>query len=90
MRLRKIRYYADHTGDLLEQGIEYTPAIWSRWGREHEDTTQVLWQIARGVASGRGGSHDMVLSSLRDAIGAILARRAAAMLNSCMPAFEPR
>ena len=90
MRLRKVRYYADHTGDLLEQGIEYTPVIWSCWGREHEDTTRVLRQIARVVARRRGGSHDMVLSSLRDAIGAILARRAAAMLNSCMPAFEPR
>ena len=90
MRLRKLKYYADHTGDLLEQGIEYTPIIWSCWGREHEDTTRVLRQIARVVARRRGGSHDMVLSSIRDAIGAILARRAAAMLNSCMPAFEPR
>ena len=90
MRRRKVRHYADHAGDLLEQGIQYIPIIWSCWGREHEDTTRVLRRIARVVARRRGGSHDVVLTSLRDAIGAILARRAAAMLGSCMPAPEPR
>ena len=90
MRRRKVRHYADHAGDLLEQGIQYVPIIWSCWGREHEDTTRVLRRIARVVARRRGGSHDAVLASLRDAIGAILARRAAAMLGSCMPAPEPR
>ena len=90
MRWRKVRNYAEHDSALLEQGIQYTPIVWSCWGREHADTTRVLKRIARVVARRRGGSHDVVLSSLRGAIGSILARRAAAMLGSCMPAHEPR
>ena len=90
MRWRKVRNYAEHDSALLEQGIQYTPIVWSCWGREHADTTRVLKRIARVVARRRGGSHDVVLSSLRDAIGSILARRAAAMLGSCTPAPEPR
>ena len=90
MRLRKIRHYQDHLEDLRLQGIIYTPLIWSCWGREHEDTTKVLRQIARVAARRRGDKYEAVLSSLRDVIGAVLARRAAAMLLSCMPHYDHR
>ena len=90
MRLRKVHYYRDHLEDLRLQGIIYTPLVWSRWGREHEETTKVLRQIARAAARRRGDKYDAVLSILRDAIGAALARRSAAMLLSCMPQYEHR
>ena len=90
MRLRKIRHYQDHLEDLRLQGIIYTPLIWSFWGREHEDTTKVLRQIARVAARRRGDKYEAVLSSLRDVIGAVLARRAAAMLLSCIPHYDHR
>ena len=50
MRVLKIHNYRDHLEDLRFQGIIYTPVIWSCWGREHEDTTKVLRQIARAAA----------------------------------------
>ena len=88
MRVRKMHHYRDHLEDLRLQGIIYTPLIWSCWGREHEDTTKVLRQIARAAARRRGDKYDAVLSTLRDAICAALARRSAAMLLSCMPLYE--
>ena len=54
MRLRKVRHYRDHLEDFHLQGIIYTPLVWSCWGREHEETTKVLRQIARAAARRRG------------------------------------
>ena len=90
MRVRKIHNYRDHLTDLRFQGIIYTPLVSSFWGREHEDTTKVLRQIARAAARRRGYKYEAVVSSLRGTIGAVLARRAAAMLLSCMPHYEHR
>ena len=85
MRLRKVHHYRDHLEDFRLQGIIYTPLVWSCCGREHEETTKVLRQIARAVARRRGDKYDAVLSILRDEIGAAFARRSAAMLLSCVP-----
>ena len=90
MRLRKVHNYRDHLEDLRLHRMIYTPWIWFRWGREHEDAIKVLRQIARAASRRRDDKYDSVLSTLRDAIGAALPRRSAAMLLSCVPQYEHR
>ena len=85
-----MHHYRDHLEDLRVHGIIYIPLVWYCWGRDHEDTTKVLRQIARAAARRRGDKYDAVLSTLRDTVCAALARRAAAMLLSCMPLYEHR
>lgn len=87
MQRRKQAKYREVAVQLEQQGVEYRPILWSCWGREHADTTAVLTQIARRAAR-RGGFPDyrLLLRRARGAIGAALARRAAAMLRACAAA----
>ena len=86
MRLKKRTTYSRVLGALEAEGVEYTPLIWSCWGREHPDTTAVLIQLARQAARRRGyADHLPLLGRARAHIGAAIARRAAAMLRACVP-----
>ena len=90
MRLLTIDRYRDHLEDLRLQGIVYLPLIWSCWGREHEETSKILRQLARSAARRRGDEYAPVLTAMRDSVCAALARRSAAMLLSGMPRYDDR
>ena len=89
MRARKQAKYAPYLPALSGEGVEYRPLVWSCWGREHPDTTAVLTQLARQAARRRGyASHQPTLRRARAQIGAAIARRAAAMLQDCLPLVD--
>ena len=90
MRLRKIDRDRDYLAELDHQGVEYKPLIWSCWGREHEDKSRVLRQLARIAARRRGDEAKHVLAATRDNVGAAFARRSAAMLLACAPGAGDR
>ena len=86
MRARKMAKYARHLPALSAEGVDYQPLIWSCWGREHPETTAVLTQLAKRASRRQGlASHAPTLRHARAQVGAALARRAAAMLRSCLP-----
>ena len=90
MRLRKVDLHRAHFEDLRIQGIDYQPLVWSCWGREHEDTSKILRQLARSNARRRGDECAPVLTAMRHTVCAALARRSAAMVLSCMPRSDSR
>ena len=86
MRVRKRATYARFLPALQAEGVEYRPLVWSCWGREHPDTTAALTQLARQAARRRGlPDHKQLLRKARSQICAAIARRAAGMLQACMP-----
>jgi hypothetical protein len=38
--------------ELRAQGIEYTPFVWSTFGKSHDMAASVLWQLARDCPGG--------------------------------------
>ena len=86
MRVRKRGVYSRFLGALEDEGVRYTPVVWTCWGREHPETTAVLTQLARQAARRRGvDDYRPILRKARAQIGAAVARRGAAMLRACMP-----
>ena len=88
--MRKLDRYQDYLAELDHQSVEYKPLICSRWGREHEDTSRILQQLARIAARRRGVKAKHELAATRDNVGAALARRAAAILLACTPGADDR
>ena len=54
MRQRKLDTYAAHIPALHNMGINYIPAAFSTYGREHPATTRVLESLARRAARKNG------------------------------------
>eukprot|EP00972_Heterocapsa_arctica_P041826 6166647-Heterocapsa_arctica.AAC.1 len=51
---KKLAHYAHCTGELEEQGIRYSPAVFSSFGRRHPDVNAMLHEAARRVARRQG------------------------------------
>ena len=84
-RRRKINRYAPFSAELATEGIIYRPVIWSCYGREHEETSIVLEQLARRAARRFGhADHKWFLAKSRVDVGVALARRSAQMVHACM------
>lgn len=51
---RKHGKHAKVFDDLARQGVQYTPLIWSAWGRPHPDAQSAVSNLAARVARRRG------------------------------------
>ena len=86
MHMRKLAHYSPYQAELATERVEYQPLLWSCWGREHAETTVVLTSISKRVARRLGhADHRLFLRQIRARVGAVLARRAAAMALACLP-----
>ena len=84
MRRRKLTKYGRFLQELLETNVVYRPLIWSRYGREHADTTAAITAIARRAARRQGlADHRRLLGRFRAAVGVALARCSARMVHAC-------
>ena len=83
MRQRKLDTYRVHLQSLQDMGINYIPAVFSTYGREHPATTQVLESLARRAARKNGmRDYTQVLRAARANIGVALASRHANMIHA--------
>jgi hypothetical protein len=90
MRSQKIRRYAPYLPELQAQGIEYSPATFSAYGRRHPCVTQMVTLAAREAARRKGlGSHNAMLRRWYRSLACEVWRRASRMILACMPK-EPR
>eukprot|EP00973_Karenia_brevis_P051212 7113470-Karenia_brevis.AAC.1 len=56
-------HYGSHLQELAQQGIDYTPATVSCFGRRHIDTSKMMMLAARKAARYRGlPDHQALLS----------------------------
>ena len=85
MRQRKLDFYGAHLQALQDSGIQYIPAVYSTYGREHPATTRVLETLARRAAR-KHGLRDFteVLRAARANIGVALTVRHANMILATM------
>ena len=87
MRNRKLDFYAAHTPALQEMGINYIPAVYSTYGREHPATSRVLETMARTAARKHGlRDYREILRAARANIGVALATRHAKMIRATLRA----
>ena len=90
MREDKLRKYGPYLHELETQGIEYTPATFSAYGRRHPSVTQMMTQAAREAARRKGlGSHNAMLRRWYRLVSCEIWRRASRMVVACLPK-EPR
>ena len=82
----KLRKYADHLQTLLDQNIVYKPLVFSAYGRAHPETEVILSILAQRAARRRGlYDHRALLRRACAAIGVSSWRRAATMVQACLP-----
>ena len=90
MREGKLRKHGPYSHELQIQGIEYAPATFSAYGRQHPSVTQMLTQAARQAARRRGiGNQNAMLRRLYRTATCEIWRWASRMIVACMPR-EPR
>jgi hypothetical protein len=83
---QKIDRYSAHLPELRGQGIDYTPIVWSCFGRPHPEAKRVLHAIARTTARRRGGTNaEEIYSRIMADINVEIWRRNVMQLRSCWP-----
>ena len=81
----KLDHYANVLHELEQQGIRYSPAVFSAFGRRHPDVTRMLNEAARRVARHRGCADPKKLARAwsRD-LAVSVWMRAASMVHRCL------
>ena len=82
-------FYAPYINTLENNGLTYKPAVWSAYGRPHDQATAIIASIANTVAR-RSGSLDAnsIRKRVMQAIATEIWRRNAHMLQRCMSYHE--
>ena len=76
-----------HNTELMAEGIQYLPVVWSAYGRPHPDASRVLLTLARSTARRRGeASYRGLARRWAYRITAGIWLLAANMIFSCWPA----
>ena len=90
-RQRKMRKYRSIQGELLAEGITYTPLVWSHYGAPHPEVSHAL-----GVAAERAGRFPRIgnprgaLKRWQGTLAVEIWRRAARMTQRCTrPLADP-
>ena len=82
----KVEKYGPVLEELQDIGVDYTPLVWSSWGRPHEDAVATLQSMAESGARRRGGLDAKALASrTASLIGVQIWKRAARMFSVCAP-----
>ena len=83
---RKLEHYGPHLSTLERQNIEYTPLVWSSYGRPNARTVSVLRTLSKRISRRRGTvTAQAVYHSLHSAISTEIWRRAAKQVFHCWP-----
>ena len=83
---RKLEHYGEHLSVLEQQNIEYTPLVWSSYGRPHARAVSVLRTLSKKISRRRGTvTAQAVYHSLHAAISTEIWRRAAKQVFHCWP-----
>ena len=83
---QKVNYYSPHLPDLHKQGIDYTPIVWSCFGRPHPEAKRVIHAIARATARRRGGTNtEEIYTRIMADINVDIWRRNVLQLRTCWP-----
>ena len=82
--------YAGVLGELRDEGVEYKPLVWSCWGRPHCDAVSIVRAMAEAAARRSGDCHASVVERrAHGLIGIQIWRRAARMVEACLPRAPP-
>ena len=87
---KKRYHHGQHLEGMGRRGLRYVPLVFSCYGRANPDTEQSLVLIARQAARSMGvADNGPLLRRSRAAVGVALCRRAAAMVQACLPKLSP-
>ena len=82
---RKLDKYAGVLDELVAEGYDYRPLVWSCWGRAGTDAAAAIRTLSAAAARRRGLADDAPLARrARALIGARLWRRVGAMVRVCL------
>ena len=85
----KLQKYGRYEAELQDQGIAYTPLIWTAWGRQHPDATATMKALAARAARRKGlTARGDILAASRLSVALALHARAARMVLRCHRAIE--
>ena len=88
--LDKVDYSVPHLPELRRKGYGYRPWCTTCWGRQHDDSQQVIRYLAGRVARSRGlPDARAVEADIRGDISVAIWRHNARQLQKCMPGVEP-
>ena len=86
MRKKKKDTYAEHLGELANEGIRYVPFVLSCYGRLHPEAAVTLERLALQAARKQGVSNYLALRRRAAAtLSVAIQRRAVAMAKACLP-----
>ena len=86
---RKLRTYGPHLEVLSRQNIDYTPLVWSCYGRPHANTLSVLRTLSKRISRRRSVANEAaVMQHLLGSISVEIWRRVAQQVISCWPAVD--
>ena len=82
---RKTDKYSSVLNELVAEGYQYRPLVWSCWGRSGTDASAAMWAMASAAARRQGLADARPLARRAQAlIGARLWRRVGAMVSTCL------
>ena len=85
---RKEEDCAAFLDELAEDGVVYTPVVWTCWGRPHADASAAVRSMAHAAARRQGSVRAEDLERrARCALGVQLWKRAARMVAACRPSL---
>ena len=86
MHDRKAQRMNQFAEELEAGAVEYAPFAISCWGRLHDNSKQMLRNLAKQIARRQGRSNEQpIYRRLLARINAVVWRRAARMVNACLP-----
>lgn len=76
--------------EMRLQGVTYEPVTFSAFGRVHPDAVAPITNMAKNAARRRGlGNHKLILRRAMARVGVEIWRRAASMVEACLPQPSP-
>ena len=83
---RKLEHYGPHMSALACQNIEYTPLVWSSYGRPNARTVSVLRTLSKRISRRRVTvTAQAIYQGLQSAVSTEIWRRGAKQFFHCCP-----